>query len=284
MTCAWKELLSVLPMWMRRDADEQGQNAVQELRLRINAPPELVFSEKSCWLERTVSQEDINYTVNAASRYSPWTAASASRGYITIAGGHRIGLCGEAVVQHGAVTGLRRISSVCIRVARDFPGIAANASKIAGSVLILGPPGWGKTTLLRDLVRQNAFSEKICVVDERGELFPEGLARGNRMDVLTGCSKGVGIPMVMRTMGPSCIAVDEITDAEDAQSLLYASHCGVRLLATAHAVSVSDFRHRCVYRPLLENHVFDNYIVLQKDKTYTVERMTEWVTSGLVQY
>ena len=95
MTCAWKELLSVLPMWMRRDADEQGQNAVQELRLRINAPPELVFSEKSCWLERTVSQEDINYTVNAASRYSPWTAASASRGYITIAGGHRIGLCGQ---------------------------------------------------------------------------------------------------------------------------------------------------------------------------------------------
>ena len=112
MMCQWKQLLGILPVWLRGDVNELGKDRLQELRLRINAPPELVFSEKSCWLERTVSQEDINYTVNAASRYSPWTAASASRGYITIAGGHRIGLCGEAVVQHGAVTGLRRISSV----------------------------------------------------------------------------------------------------------------------------------------------------------------------------
>lgn len=90
--------------------------------------------------------------------------------------------------------------------------------------------------------------------------------------------------MVLRTMGPSCIAVDEITDSEDSAALLLASNCGVRLLATAHAASVADLQRRKVYRQLLENHVFDVFLVLRKDKTYTMERMTQWVTSGSVQY
>ena len=284
MICAWKELLAVLPIWMRKDVDTLGAVSLQELRLRINSPPELVFPEESRWLNRCVTREDLNYTVNAASGYSPWTTASAAQGYITVLGGHRIGLCGEAVVQQDAVIGIKNVSSLCIRIARDFPGIAAGIGKISCSVLILGPPGWGKTTLLRDLIRQTENAERICVVDERGELFPEGLSRGKRVDVLSGCSKREGIPMLMRTMGPSCIAVDEITDPEDALSLLHAANCGVRLLATAHAVSVSDLRKRSVYRPLLDNHVFDMFLVLKRDRTYTMERMTEWVTSGLVQY
>lgn len=284
MTCAWKELLAVLPIWMRKDVDALGSVSLQELRLRINSPPELVFSDESRWLTRRITQEDLNYTVNAASRFSPWTAASAAQGYITAFGGHRIGLCGETVVQQNTIIGIKNVSSLCIRVARDFPGIADGVAKITCSVLILGPPGWGKTTLLRDLIRQTEDKEKICVVDERGELFPEGISRGKRIDILSGCSKREGIPMLMRTMGPSCIAVDEITDPDDALALLYAANCGVRLLATAHAVSVSDLRKRSVYRPLLDNHVFDTFLVLKRDKSYTMERMTEWVTSGLVRY
>lgn len=284
MTCAWKELLAVLPIWMRKEVDTQGADCLQELRLRINSPPELVFADKSCWLNRRITSEDLNYTVNAASRYSPWTASSAAQGYITVLGGHRIGLCGETVVWQGSVTGIRNITSLCIRIARDFPGIAEKISKITGSILILGAPGWGKTTLLRDLIRQKQNAEKICVMDERGELFPEGLPRGNRIDVLAGCSKKNGIRMLLRTMGPSCIAMDEITDPEDTCALLEAANCGVHLLATAHAASISDFRQRRIYQPLLENHIFDVFLVLQKDKSYTMERMTEWVTSGLVQY
>lgn len=284
MTCAWQEFLGVLPIWMRKEVDRLGKGTLQELRLRMQAPPELLFSEESRWLERPVSREDLNYTINAASRYSPWTAQTAAQGYLTVAGGHRIGLCGEAVVQQGVVTGMKNISSLCIRIARDFPGIAASASKLPGSLLILGPPGWGKTTLLRDLIRQLENTEKIGVVDERGELFPEGIPRGNRVDILSGCSKQNGIPMLLRTMGPTCIAVDEITTAEDTGALLQAANCGVRLLATAHGSSVSDLRLRRTYRPLLENAVFAAVLVLKKDKSFTTERMTEWVTSGSVQY
>ena len=284
MTCAWQEFLGILPIWMRKEVDRLGKGTLQELRLRMQAPPELLFPEESRWLERPVSREDLNYTINAASRYSPWTAQTAAQGYLTAAGGHRIGLCGEAVVQQGVVTGMKNISSLCIRIARDFPGIAASASKLPGSLLILGPPGWGKTTLLRDLIRQLENTEKIGVVDERGELFPEGIPRGNRVDILSGCSKQDGIPMLLRTMGPTCIAVDEITTAEDTGALLQAANCGVRLLATAHGSSVSDLRLRKIYRPLLENAVFAAVLVLKKDKSFTTERMTEWVTSGSVQY
>lgn len=284
MTCAWKELLDILPLWMRKEVDALGKSSLQELRLRINSPPELVTGEGSRRLSRRISREDLLYTVNAASRYSPWSAASTAQGYITAAGGHRIGICGEAVVQNGSVTGMKNLTSLCIRVARDFPGIAAGLEKINGSVLILGPPGWGKTTLLRDLIRLRARKEKTCVVDERGELFPEGLAGGIDLDVLSGCGKKDAIPMLLRTMGPDCIGVDEITEQEDTQALLQAANCGVHLLATAHAISLSDLRRRTVYRSLLDNRVFDVFAVLKKDKTYTTERMTEWDSSGLVRY
>lgn len=272
MTCAWKELLAVLPVWMRKDADMLNET-LREIRLRINSPPQMILAERKLDLERSVSREDLHYTVNVVSKYSPWAAATTARGYLTAVGGHRIGICGDAVIRDGEMTGIGQVRSLCIRIARDFPGIASELEKVTGSILILGAPGWGKTTLLRDLIRQISRKETVCVVDERGELFPSEMDSGKNVDVLTGCPKKTGIPMLLRTMGPDCIAVDEITEPEDVLALIQAANCGVRLLATAHAASVNDFRNRTVYRPLLENNIFHTLVVLTRNNTYTIERI-----------
>lgn len=275
MNCAWKELLSTLPLWLRTEVDELGRENLQELRLRLGYVPELIRSNGNLRLKRAVSADDLSYIVNTASRYSPWASATASQGYITAPGGHRIGLCGQAVVQDGQMTGIRQVRSVCIRVARDFPGIAEKLQYLSGSILLIGPPGSGKTTLLRDLIRLKSDGGKgsIAVVDERGELFPEGYATGFRTDILTGCGKGQGIDRLLRVMSPGIIAMDEITSEEDCASLMKAGWCGVDLLATAHAASKADLISRPIYAPLVKSGLFQTLVVLQRDKSFKAERM-----------
>lgn len=285
MICAWKELLSILPPWLGAEADRLGKESLQELRLRINSPPELVLKEHVKWLDRPLSREDLCFCINTASRYSPWAAATAAAGYITAPGGHRIGLCGEAVCRDGTVTSIKNLSSLCIRVARDYSGIAKGLSEIKGSILILGAPGWGKTTLLRDLIRTRSDGgEHVAVVDERCELFPGGFQRGKYTDVLTGCPKGHGVSMLLRTMGPDCIAVDEITEEQDVHALISAAWCGVKLLGTAHASSYEDFISRPVYSSLANSNIFDSIVVLHRDKTWHVERSRKWSTNGSVRF
>lgn len=274
MRCAWESLLGVLPPWLRPEVDNLGRDTLQELRLRQGQPPELVTSKGSLWLQREICSDDLHYVVNTASRYSPWAAQSIRDGYLTAPGGHRIGICGQAVVNGGVLTGIRTPESLCIRVARDFPGIGREVP-VSDSLLIIGAPGWGKTTLLRDIARNLAEQETVCVVDERGELYPDGFKRGKRMDVLTGCPKACGVERVLRTMGPQWIAVDEITAEEDCEALLHALGCGVKLLATAHAASRQDLKKRPIYRELLQKGVFSEILVLNSGKKWHMERMKE---------
>lgn len=275
MKCAWKELLAILPPWCRSEVDGLGRDTLQELRMRQGLPPELVRSNGAVKLKQQVSAEDLSYIVNTASRYSPWSAATAAQGYITAPGGHRIGMCGQAVVQGSDMTGLRQVTSLCIRIARDYPDISQKLQCSNGSVLIVGRPGSGKTTLLRDLIRRRSDtgSGSIAVVDERGELFPPNFPSGCRTDILTGYSKRQGIDMLLRTMGPATIAVDEITSEHDCEALLKAGWCGVNLLATAHAASKEDLYARPVYKPLVKSHLFDTLVILQSDKSWKAERM-----------
>ena len=264
---------------------ESFSGQAQEIRLRLGAPPEIVTGTGSTFLRGNMAAEDLNYVINSASRYSPWAASTISNGYITAPGGHRIGICGEAVIKAGSMEGIRQVSSLCIRVARDFPGLAAQLSNLAGSLLILGAPGWGKTTLLRDLIRQKSNAgEHVSVVDERGELFPLHAERGERTEVLTGCPKARGIEMLLRTMGPSIIAVDEITAREDCEALRQAAWCGVGLLATAHAASLKDYLHREVYAPLVQQNLFDHLIILHPDRHWHLERSGTWTTNGSARY
>ena len=275
MKCASNELLSILPLWLRQDVDRLGKNNGQELRMRVGQPARLVTEDRELCLNGAIKGEDLQFCVNMASQYSPWAAESIGKGFLTAAGGHRIGLCGEAVMKNGEMTGIRNLSSACIRIARDFPGIAGQAPN--GSVLILGPPGSGKTTLLRDLIRNRSGQEgnRIAVVDERRELFPPGncFEAGPRTDVMTGCSKVQGLDVLLRTMGPRCIAVDEITSEQDTLALIHAAFCGVKLLATAHAESMYDLKRRPIYRKLLDCAVFDHVLILQPDKSWKQERI-----------
>lgn len=279
MRCAWEALIGLLPQSLKEDVDKQGREQLQELRLRVGMQPELITKCGNSHLRRTVTNEMLQHIVNNACRYSPWTATTAASGYITAQGGHRIGLCGEVIMRSDQMADIKNLSSICIRVARDFPGIG---SKIAtnGSLLIIGRPGCGKTTLLRDIIRNRSENRQgsVGVVDERGELFPNVQGKpcfppGSRTDILSGCPKGRGVELLLRTMSPETIAVDEITADADCKGLLHAAWCGVDLIATAHAGSVRDFLLRPVYRPLVESHIFTKVIVMQPDKSWREERM-----------
>ena len=275
MICAWKELLAILPLDMRQSVDRMGKEAAREIRLRLDKPPDLRFADKTVELGRKVTVEDLNFVINTACRYSPWTAETAACGYLTAPGGHRIGICGDAIEKQGLMAGFRCISSVNIRIARDFPGIALPLMGIHGNVLLLGSPGSGKTTLLRDLIRQRSRREMVAVVDERGELFPKGLPTGTSTDILTGCRKYQGVDTVLRTMGPDTIAVDEITASSDCEALLQAGWCGVHVLATVHGSSMEDLLRRPVYKPIVDSKLFEHVVILRKDQTFRIERMVQ---------
>lgn len=280
MKCAWNAYINLLPLWMRDDVDRLGRESLQELRLRIHCFPELVLQNSSTYLKRVITENDIQFIMNAASRYSPWSAYTLQNGYITTAGGHRIGVCGEVVLKEHKMTGIRSANMLCLRVARQFQNIANGIETENRSILIIGQPGSGKTTLLRDLIR--CYSESnissIGVVDERGELFPVSEGRqcfspGNHTDVLTGVDKEHGIEILLRCMNPRVIAVDEITSFNDCKALIEAGWCGVHLFATAHAGSREDLFKRPVYKPLLETGLFNTLVIMQADKSWRTERM-----------
>ena len=280
MRCAWQVYLNLLPHWLRNDVDRLGKDMLQELRLRIGKPPELVLGKESKWLERTVSREDLQFCLNIATRYSPWTAGSLAHGFVTAMGGHRLGFCGETVVREDKPVTLSTITSVSLRVAREFMNISSGLRDLSGSTLLIGSPGCGKTTLLRDMIRMvsNDRCGAIVVVDERREIFPLCgdsfcFDTGKRTDVISGCGKREGMEMVLRSMNPRVIAVDEITSEEDCTSLLRAGWCGVQLLATAHAADRRELYTRPVYKPIVESGLFQNLIIIRKDKSWTLERM-----------
>ena len=274
MTMRSQELLSILPVKFRSALTGDRLKNLQEIRLRLGRTGLLICGDGHFPMKCTVTEEDLRFCVNAASRYSPWNAATIREGYLTAPGGHRIGLCGEAAGET-----LRSITSLCIRISRDIAGLA-DRLPIRESTLILGPPGSGKTTLLRDLIRRisRLDRESIAVVDQRCEIFPLSGGQpcfdpGPNTDILSGRAKEEGIDCLLRSMGPGWIAVDEITAEEDCAALVRAGWCGVKLLATAHAGSVSDLLSREIYRPLIETGLFHSILVMHPDKTCQPERI-----------
>lgn len=265
MQNSWECLIHLIPQVFQEKVQRHRKDLL-EIRMRLGYPVELVTMNDFGWLSEIATQEQIDHVVNIASRYSPWTT-DIQAGYITAAGGHRIGLAGIA-----GGSGFRQIQGLNIRVCRDMQGVS-DGIEPNGNILIIGPPGSGKSTMLRDLSRRASYYKSVTVVDERTELFPEGFQRGRRMDVLTGFAKPRGIYMALRTLGPHMIALDEITAQEDCDAMVSATWCGVNLMATAHAASPEDLMGREVYKPIVRSGLFDRIIVMRPDKSWKEEKV-----------
>ncbi len=259
---------------------EEIQCSASEFRLRAGQHMIITTPQKEHLIETdsTVRHEELATmleTVTEGSLHS--VAESLKNGYVTLQGGHRIGLCGTAVTKNREISFVKNLSSASIRIARELKGVADEIlPKILQNgcfenTLIVSAPGCGKTTLLRDLIRQVSGScsphYRISLIDERGELAAKwrGLPQldiGVHTDVLDGASKSDGIMLLLRAMSPQIIAMDEITAPEDVRALRFASHCGVGLLATAHGYDLDCLKSRPLYRELMESDIFRYCIVI----------------------
>ena len=281
----WEQAAAVLPEQRRSSLCALGGNrldGLEELRLRRGFPMTALFPEGEAETDGPpICDDDLRQVVENATQASAHTALDRVRqGFVTLRGGHRVGLCGSVVKREGQIVTLREISSLSVRVARPVTGQAGSLLPrlMEGgdflSTLILAPPGAGKTTLLRDLVRSLSDGDagpplRVGVADERGEISalwqgePQ-LYIGRHTDVMDGCSKAEGLSILIRGMNPQVVAVDEITDPADVRAITEAAGCGVALIATAHGSGPKDLKRRPVYRALLENEIFRRLVVIER--------------------
>lgn len=266
---------------------------LQEIRLRVNCPATVVYGGEEFCLERdgslgkgwergvTVTASMIRESLEYMSNYSMYAYEEELRqGYLTVRGGHRIGLAGKMVMESGMPKALRSVSFLNIRLAHEVLGCSdevmphlVEGERFCNS-LIISPPGCGKTTLLRDIVRRLSDGGRGCggmtvgVVDERSEIAACYQGRpqndlGSRTDVLDGCSKVKGMMMLVRSMAPRVIAVDEVGSREDVEAMEYVMNCGVGILATAHGNSVDEVKKKPVLGKMVQERAFERYIILR---------------------
>lgn len=293
----YEEAASILPLRLRKLAlalPEVQKAEAEEFRLRAGRPMTVLLPQGEMALEAEVGSEELETLCDIATEFSRYAAAETIReGYLTVRGGFRVGLCGTAVMKEGINTNLKQVSSAAVRIAREQKGIADRLAPRLfredqlANTLLLSPPGGGKTTLLRDLVRRISAGtppygpRRVSLIDERGEVavMYQGEPQmdvGPHTDVLDACPKALGIPIVLRAMNPQVIAVDEITVREDLRAMAQAAGCGVRLLATIHAASPGELWERPLYRQLLEERVFRLAVRItrtEEGRAYEVEEL-----------
>lgn len=291
-------ILDIFPDFMRerwRTVTEISER-LQEIRFRVNQPILILMDNREWFLtEKGQLTQDIGQGICSNEKeleallahicqYSIYAFADEIRqGYMTIQGGHRIGLSGQVILENQKeVRNMKYIRYLNIRIAHEIKGVSDSVlpflyDKNGGvlNTLIISAPGCGKTTMLRDLVRNfskgTAYGngKNVGVVDERSEIAGSFLGVpqndiGIRTDIMDACPKQEGMMMLIRSMSPDILAVDELGNAGDIEALHQATHCGCKMLATIHGFSLEDVYKKRYMKEVIDEQLFDRYITLEK--------------------
>ena len=297
-------LEQIFPMHIRGWlAMEDCKKDLEEIRIRVGQPIEFLYATGTKYLKviagtgklvplsygrkeelYRVTQQDVAEMVNYISNYSLYAYKDELRqGFLTMEGGHRVGMAGGAVTEHGKIIGVLPITFLNVRVAHERKGCACEVlpyiyrGEGIYNTLFFSEPGAGKTTMLRDCIRllsdgtKERQGMKVCVVDERLEIaachigVPQNDV-GMRTDVLCGCEKPAGIQMLLRSMSPQVLAVDELGSAEDFRAVEQAAYAGCRVIGTIHATDVQDLLKKPYFSKITETTVFQRYIGIKREK------------------
>ena len=283
-----KQIIRVLSESVQKIIEQERMDfsELQEIRLRIGQPVTVLYQNEELILptmyseKKRLGKQEMKETIEHISNYSLYAYEhELKQGFITIEGGHRVGMAGQVIMEGGKIKNMKYISSINIRVSHEvldcankiFPYITYN--KQMYHTLIISPPRCGKTTLLRDVIRQISDGNRwikgctVGVVDERSELGGcyLGVIQNNlgmRTDILDRCPKADGMIMLIRSMAPQVVAVDEIGAKEDVHAIEYAMHCGCEMLATAHGDSMEEICKKPIFEKLIREKRFERYVIL----------------------
>lgn len=262
------------PEDVRSELDMLLPGELREIRIRAERPTVFVTATRTAALPWAPDQQQLEALLEAMSEHSLYTRSNEiNQGYLTLRGGHRVGLCGHvSVADHQSV--LSHIGSVCIRIAAEWPGSSAPLmpymNDAGNSLLVIGPPGSGKTTLLRDLAQQLASGRnaiQLSIVDERSEIaacvngVPQ-LHVGLSSDVLDGLPKSIAIPWLVRSLSPKVIITDELIGEQETSVILDAVSSGISICASVHGTSLQDAARRPPIAAMMSHRIFGMYAVL----------------------